>query len=54
MHFFWFIFSTTHTEKGHVSQILFPGRIYYDFVPYNISEGECTEDLRHVMIKLGR
>ena len=32
----WLIFSTTHTGKGHESQILLPGGMDPNFVPYNI------------------
>ena len=48
---FLFIFSTTHTGKGHESQICLSVRVYYTFVPSTKSEGRCTENLIHLMIK---
>ena len=45
-------FSTTPTGKLHESQIYLYGRIDYSFVPSTIYEGRCTENLRHVMMKV--
>ena len=49
-----FIFSTTHTGKGHESQICLSGRIYYTFVPSTKYEGRCTETLINIMMKVIR
>ena len=51
MHLFWFIFSTTQTVKGQKSQIILPGRIYYNFVKSTKPDGKSKETLRHVMVK---
>ena len=52
IHLLLFIFSTTITGKVHESQILLPERIYYNFVPYTKSEGNCTEDFINIMVKV--
>ena len=52
MYLLCFKFSKNHTEKGHDSQILYPGRIYYNFLPSTKFEGECREYLRHLTVKL--
>ena len=43
--FFWFIFSTNHTGKGHESQICLPGRKDYSFVQSTKFEGIFTKYL---------
>ena len=54
IHFFLFIFSTTHTGKGCESKIFLSGRIDYNFVTSTKTEGRCTEISRHVMMKVRR
>ena len=51
IYIFFLKFSTTHIGKGHESQIFSPGIIYCNFLPYTIFEGECREDLRHIIVK---
>ena len=48
---FLFIFSTTHTGKGHESQICLSVRIDYTFLPSTKSEGRGTENLLHVWLR---
>ena len=52
MHLLLFIFSTTHMWKVYESQIYLHGRIYYNSVQSTKYEGKCTENLRHVMMKM--
>ena len=47
-----FIFSTTRTVKGHEYQIYLSGIIDYSFLPSKKYESICTENLRHVMMKV--
>ena len=47
-------FSITNRGKGRDSKILFPGKIYYNFVPYKTFEGKCREDLIHIIVMLRR
>ena len=50
--FLWFIFATNHTGKGQKYQICLSVRIDYGFAPYIKSEGLCTENIRHTMMKV--
>ena len=54
IHLFWFKFSTTHIEKLHESKICLSGRMAYSFLTSKKSEGRCTENLRHVILKVRR
>ena len=51
---FEFIFSITHTRKGHESQIYLSGISYYTFVSSTIYVGKYKDNLRHLMMKMRR
>ena len=52
IHFFLFIFLTTHTGKWHEYEIFLSGRKDYSFITFTKTEGKCTKISRHVMMKV--
>ena len=50
----WFKISKTHPRKGHESQTILPGEIYYNILSSSKFEGEGREELRHQTVKVRR
>ena len=47
-------FQQLKQEKEITPKSFLPGRIDYNFVPPTKYEGKCTENLRHIIVKVRR